>query len=594
MQRSGSNRIWFTLGTAAFLATAANVPFWSRLVYAAPIDSVSSALFLASVLFALVALFHAGLTLVSFRGLLKPVAIAALLIAALCGYFMNAYGVVIDRELIQSALETDAAEVGELVTGHFLAYVLLLGVLPSLLIARTPLRLAPPLREAAGRAVAVLGSLALCGGLVAAQFKHFALVGREHGDLRRVLNPVGPVQAALRYYASSRHGGPSRLVRVGMDARRAVPVGRGRRSLTVLVVGETARAANFSLNGYSRPTNPLLSALPIVNFSRMRSCGTATATSLPCMFSPDGSDAPSRDAEHREGLLDVLQRAGISVLWRDNNSGCKHTCDRVPSELRAELARSAGCTGGECYDAVLLSGLQDRIDSLNGDGLIVLHQQGSHGPAYFKRSPASHKRFLPECSGANLQRCSREAIANAYDNSILYTDWFLARLIGILQANAAQLDTALWYVSDHGESLGERGIYLHGLPLRIAPDEQTHVPMILWFSEPSRRRLGLDTACLERSSAVPHSHDELFHSMLGLFGVSTSVYRAERDLLAPCRSRAIAAARTTAVASHASGSSSSKRAPPGDEAVRSPPWARAIARAIGNPSPVPLPAPGSE
>jgi len=534
--RPESTRSWITLGTAAFLVAASNAPFWSRLLHAAPVDSVSSAIFVASVFAALVALLHACLTLVSFRWVLKPIAIFVLLTAALAGYFMSEYGVVIDHELIQSALETDAREVGDLLTTQMLAHLLLLGLLPALLVTRIPLRLGPARREARRRIFALVGSLAFSGIVVGAQFKHFALAGREHSELRQLINPVGPIRAAIRYASSSRRSSRP-LERIGLDARRAVPAAkRDRHALVVLVVGETARAANFELNGYSRATNPQLRQLPVLSFSRMSSCGTATAASLPCMFSAAGSDTPSGDAENREGLLDVLQRAGVSVLWRDNNSGCKHTCDRVPTQSRVELARSGECeVDGECLDEVLLSGLQARLDALHGDALIVLHQQGSHGPAYYKRSPDTHKAFFPECTGASLQSCSREAIVNAYDNSILYTDHVLAELIALLQANAARFDPVMWYVSDHGESLGENGIYLHGLPRLIAPEEQTHIPMILWFSPGSQQRLGLDRGCLERSAAEPHSHDELFHSLLGLFDVSTSVYRPERDWVAPCR-----------------------------------------------------------
>jgi lipid A ethanolaminephosphotransferase len=525
---------WLALGVACFLATASNGPFWSALVDVAPIGSATGALFLVSVLLVLAALLNVCLLLVSFRWILKPVAIALLLVAAVCAHFMSAYGVRIDRELIQSTLETDVGEIRALIGRGFIVDLLTLGILPSLLVAWVPLQRRSLRREAAQRLVACVASLGLGGGLVFLHYQQFAFVGREHGHLRQLINPLGPIQAALRYHRVPTRG----ITRIGEDAHRATPR-PVRRSLVVLVVGETARAASFSLNGYGRETNRELAALPVISFTRVRSCGTATAMALPCMFSPAGRRAFDVDqAAHQEGALDVLQRAGVSVLWRDNNSGCKHVCDRVPTRLRDDLAVPALCDGRECYDEVLLQDLQQEIDGMHGDALIVLHQQGSHGPAYHERSPGPLKRFLPECDG-ELRDCTRESIVNAYDNSIVYTDWLLARLIERLEANSARFDTAMLYVSDHGESLGEGGIYLHGLPWLLAPEEQTRVPMVLWLSEALKASLALDAGCVERSRTAPHSHDELFHSLLGLFGVSTGIYRPELDLFEPCRTRAV-------------------------------------------------------
>lgn len=536
MLEGGVSRAWFTLAAAAFLATAANAAFWGRLLEVVPINSWTSAAFLASVAVALVALFNTALTLVSFRRLLKPTAAGLLLVSALTGYFMSEYGLVIDRELIQSAAETDLREVADLLALRFFAWVIVLGVVPAVVVARVPVRFGTAREELARRAVAIGICLAIAAALVAVQFRQFVYVGREHTHLRQMINPLGPLQAAVRY-AATRVRAPRELERVGLDAHRHdVTPPRSRYQLVILVVGETARAANFSLNGYERQTNPLLSELPVISFTQVRSCGTATSTSLPCMFSSAGRAAfDAGEADEREGLLDVLQRAGVAVLWRENNSGCKGTCDRVPTEPRKMLASDELCEGTECFDEVLLRGLQERIDALRGDALIVLHQQGSHGPAYYKRSPDSHKRFLPVCQGGSLQSCSRESIINAYDNSIVYTDWLLAGVIELLHKNAERFDTAMLYVSDHGESLGERGLYLHGMPWLVAPDEQTRVPMILWVSDSSAASLSIDIGCLARRRSEPLSHDEVFHSMLGLFDVWTDVYRAERDLFATCR-----------------------------------------------------------
>ncbi|MGA0007027.1 MAG: phosphoethanolamine transferase, partial [Burkholderiaceae bacterium] len=261
--------------------------------------------------------------------------------------------------------------------------------------------------------------------------------------------------------------------------------------------------------------------------------------SLPCMFSALGkSDYEDRDGP-QEGLLDVLQRAGLAVLWIDNQSGCKGVCDRVPTVNTRDLNNPAFCPNGECFDAVMLDGLDERIAQLpaaqrDKGVVVVLHQMGSHGPAYFKRAPEAYKAFKPECTSNALQSCDRQAVVNAYDNSIRYTDHVLAASIQWLSRQPDH-DTAMWYVSDHGESLGENNLYLHGLPYSLAPVEQKHVPQVSWFSRAMQQRLRLDTTCLAAQADVPLTHDGLFHTLLALADVKTALYQASLDVTAACR-----------------------------------------------------------
>lgn len=328
----------------------------------------------------------------------------------------------------------------------------------------------------------------------------------------------------------------SKLEFVALDARRDTIAG-ARPTLTVLVIGETARAANFALNGYARATTPQLAAeAGVINFRQVRSCGTSTAVSLPCMFLDVGRAGFSDTlAARRENLLDVLQRSGYAVLWRDNNSGCKGLCDRVQHDELMSAGVAGLCVGGECYDEILLHGLQESLDAFVGDTVIVLHMKGSHGPAYYLRYPEAFEHFTPVCKTNQLDRCERETIVNAYDNTLRYTDHVLARTIALLRRNADRFDASLLYVSDHGESLGERGLYLHGVPYALAPSEQTHVPMLMWLSKSAESRYGIDAACLRGRQDEPLSHDNLYHSALGLLGVRTRLYRPESDLFRKCR-----------------------------------------------------------
>jgi lipid A ethanolaminephosphotransferase len=300
-------------------------------------------------------------------------------------------------------------------------------------------------------------------------------------------------------------------------------------------VGETVRAQNWGLNGYERQTTPQLRDIGPINFTDVTSCGSATEVSVPCMFSPFGRAHYDEDRiSHTQSLLNVLDHAGIGVLWRDNQTGCKGVCEGLPFQSFEHATDPHTCTAEGCLDEVMLKGLADEIARRPGDQVIVMHQLGSHGPSYSKRYPERLRRFTPTCETADLGDCTREQIVNAYDNSVLATDDFLARTIRFL-AEQSSRETAMIYLSDHGESLGENGLYLHGVPYAIAPDTQTHVPMVMWFSPGLVQDAKLDTACLKREAAEPASHDNLFPSILGLLQVSTREYQPAYDLFAKCR-----------------------------------------------------------
>jgi lipid A ethanolaminephosphotransferase len=304
--------------------------------------------------------------------------------------------------------------------------------------------------------------------------------------------------------------------------------------LLVLVVGETVRAQNWGLNGYLRQTTPRLAAIDPVNFPDMHSCGTATEVSVPCMFSPLARAHYDRDkAKRSETLLHVLDHAGIATIWLDNQTGCKGVCDGLPFASFEHATDPEYCNDEGCLDGVLLAPLAHAIDRQRGDAMVVLHPLGNHGPSYFKRYPPNLKTFVPACESSDLGRCSREEIVNAYDNAILATDQLLDRVIAQLAADTTR-DTALIYLSDHGESLGEGGLYLHGMPYAIAPDTQTRVPMVLWLSPGLQASRGIDNACMRATASRPASHDNLFHSVLGLMQVQTSEYVADLDLIGRC------------------------------------------------------------
>ncbi len=267
----------------------------------------------------------------------------------------------------------------------------------------------------------------------------------------------------------------------------------------------------------------------LFNFTNMTSCGTSTAISVPCMFSILGSyDFSTSNADYTENILDILHKAGVNVLWRDNNSSSKGVANRVTAEDYRDPSINPVCDI-ECRDTGMLEGLQSYIDKQKeGDILIVLHSMGNHGPAYYKRYTKDFEVFKPACQTAQLEDCSVEEINNAYDNAILYTDYFLSQSIQLLKQNSGKFNTALLYASDHGESLGENGVYLHGLPNFIAPEAQTHVPAFLWLSDNFQN---VDRSAIRRKADSALSHDNFFHTLLGLFEVKTSVYDKSLDIV---------------------------------------------------------------
>ncbi|MGA0609201.1 phosphoethanolamine transferase [Caldimonas sp. KR1-144] len=532
-----------------WIAAAANWPLWRALAALPEMHGLRFAVFGASMFVAVAALTALVLLPLSSRRVLRPAITLFLLAAAFGAYFMSSYGVVIDPTMMVNVLQTDVRETRDLLSLRMALTVVAVGVLPALWLWRQPLR-APTGRwpsRVLVRMIAAAALLAAIVGLGYANFQTLSSTTRNHKELRYLINPLNSVYALGRiaFAAQARPAGPPQPI--GLDARLLAAPPGAKPPLVLLVVGETARADHFALNGYERPTNPELSRIEgLVSFRQVRSCGTSTAASLPCMFSPLGRQAFLDRQQDSENLVDLLQRAGLAVLWLDNQSGCKGLCERVPHASTAQpapgqfSAPGALCHGGECLDEALLYDLDARIAALDAQRrargvVVVLHQMGSHGPAYASRSPAERKPFAPECTSNVLQDCASDALVNAYDNSIVYTDHVLSQAVAWLAARNDAWSTAMLYVSDHGESLGENGLYLHGVPYAIAPQAQTHVPMLLWLGSGAKRALGVDGSCLERLRDAPLSHDNLFHTTLGLAGVRASEYRSELDAIANCR-----------------------------------------------------------
>lgn len=516
-----------TLLVSLFLVAACNLTFFANTLKIYPLDS-GKAICLASLTAAFIAINTLLLALISFGRATKPVLIVFLLLASLAAYFMDSYGVVISDEMLRNAVQTNPAETRDLITGKFFAYFIFLGVLPAIIVAKIPLRWRGWRRELAYRAGLIISLIVIVIALIMASSSFYASFLREHKPLRSYTNPAYFTYSAIRYanQALSTQSAET-LTILGADARKASS--QHNRQLIVLVVGETARADRFSTNGYARDTTPQLQAAQVVNFSNYWACGTSTAVSVPCMFSMAGmDDFDLKTAASQENLLDILQRAGVNVLWLDNNSDSKGVAVRAAYE-EFKSPQSNPLCDEECRDEGMLPRIQAYVDSHpTGDLFIVLHQMGNHGPAYFKRYPPAFEKFRPVCKSNDLSQCTREEIGNAYDNAIFYTDHFLGKTIELLKRNDKNFETALFYLSDHGESLGENGIYLHGLPRAIAPDNQLHVPAIIWLGSGFQ---DVDKSALLKKRHDHFTHDNVVHTVLGLMRIETEIYRPKLDIL---------------------------------------------------------------
>ena len=515
------------LGAAAFLVCTANAPFWHAFTTKLGLATASHSGFLVVTGLSLWMVFNILFSFLSFSPIYKPILMVLFCTAAVVSYFMGSYGIVIDKQMITNLLETNFSEAAEQLTWPLIVHFFLLGVLPSVLLLQTRISYRPWRSELLVRGGVIVASTALLLAMVLPKFKEFVLFTRQNREVRMYISPTYPIYSLIKTMSENRKAFASEPPKViGADAKKKVNT---RKSAVVLVVGETARAEEFSLNGYARTTNPQLGTQDVVAFTDVQSCGTDTAESVPCMFFHSGKAHYSRsEAKRYENLLDILKRVGVQVIWRDNNSGSKGVGDRIRYENMSDVKDDALCSTGECYDEILLKDLDKLLAQNSGDMLIVLHQKGSHGPAYYKRTPKDFKRFLPECENDNVQDCDRQSIINAYDNTIVYTDYVLSKLIN--QLKNQKYATAMLYVSDHGESLGENNVYLHGLPYAIAPKQQTQVPMVFWASNSFLQENTLDMGRLGQHRSDHFSHDNLFHSLLGLFHVTTGLYRPELDL----------------------------------------------------------------
>lgn len=465
---------------------------------------------------------------------------AFLLISAAVSYNSLVFNVYFDRDMLTNVLQTNVAESSRMFSFSYVAWLLVVGVLPTVLYLCVKVDYKKWWVELLARMGSILASALFVFAIGTVFYQDYASFFRNNKYLPHLLVPSNFVGATISKIKHTRMENMP-FVQTGIDAKMEKTDDDV--NVSVIVVGETTRAQNWGLNGYGRQTTPYLAERVkrgenLINFTDVSSCGTATAISVPCMFSSlNRSDYDAVQANHQDNLLDTVQHAGVKVQWIENDAGCKDVCNRVPTINTVDLQVPEYCTDGECLDNIMLPELEKALANASQDTVIVLHTIGSHGPTYFERYTEKERQFTPTCDTKEINQCSQAELINTYDNGILYIDQFLDKVIGQLEAYP-NLKTSMLYLSDHGESLGENNMYLHATPYAIAPKEQTQVPMVMWFSPKWVENKKVDLTCLRQNANRPYSHDNFFHSALSLIDMkmaSVKAYNKDLDILAACR-----------------------------------------------------------
>ncbi len=415
---------------------------------------------------------------------------------AIAVYFINTYNVIIDESMIGNVLNTNYDESSSYFSFKLVLYLLFLGILPSIYIIKVKLT-SVPLKKfliTAGLGFAFILILAF------ANASNWLWIDKNSKTLGGLAMPWSYSVNTSLFYIHKHQKNKQEILLPDATIKDT------KKSVVVLVIGESARSQNFSLYGYGKNTNPLLSQTPNVFHFNATSCATYTTAGVKCILEHTNTD------DLYEILPNYLFRNHVDVVWRTSNWG------EPPVHIKEYQKReqiNPNCQGEACnYDEMLLTGLKERIQaSTSNKVFIVLHTSTSHGPTYSQKYPAQFETFKPVCNSVELGNCSKEELINAYDNTIVYTDYILHKVIENLK-ELKDYNSTMLFVSDHGESLGEKNLYMHGLPMRLAPKEQYDIPFIVWVSEGSKQ--------LKPNKTVSQNH--VFHSVLHFLGIQSPVY----------------------------------------------------------------------
>lgn len=525
----------FNLLIATYFSVFLNFSVLQKLFCNVGFISLKDSLFLLSIPIFFIAVHNIFFTIFAIPKFEKTFVILNILISSLCSYAIFFYKILFDYSMFLNIINTNTGEAQGYISLSGFMWLLGLGVVPAIFVMQVKIVHFNFLKDIIYKVISIVLSLVVISIIAFFFLDNYLITARNNHVVKHMLVPKCYLASAGKYVYEKNRTPPVHK-QLGMDACRKKETNK--KNLIVVILGETARSANYELNGYNKPTNKFTRDLGVISFKDVKSCGTSTMYSVPCMFSFLGQENFSRqDALYQDNVIDLIKRAGFDILWLENDSGCKGVCNRVENFDISEIVKNKDkyCEDGVCKDGIFLENLESQINKLkSNNAVLVMHIIGSHGPTYHKRFFEDKAEFLPYCKRSDVQNCSKEELFNAYDNTILYTDYIMSEVIKTLEKHH-DLNTALVYVSDHGESLGENGVYLHGIPYAMAPAEQKTVPMMLWFSENIIKENKYDKQCLmQKANNMSFSHDNLPHSLLGITNVKTEVYKSELDILFGC------------------------------------------------------------
>ncbi len=481
-----------------------HLPFYSFVFKSVDYKSLNGIVIIASLIILMLVANAFAFYLVFFlsRYVGKFLLVLFFIINAGAVYFINTYSVIIDESMIGNVLNTDYQEAGSFFSIKLILYIVLLGVIPAIYIIKVKL-----IKETFKRFL-ITASLALLFMLVMVfvNASNWLWIDKHSKVLGGLAMPWSYTVNISLFYIHRHQKNEKEILLPNAVIKDST------KSVVVLVIGESARSQNFSLYGYDKNTNPLLSKIPGVVHYNATSCGTYTTAGVKCILEPTHSD------KLYEILPNYLYRNNVEVIWRTTNWG------QPPLHIKNFQDKDslrANCKGEDCdYDEVLLTGLKEQIlASTKNKILIVLHTSTSHGPTYSKKYSPQFETFKPVCNSVELGKCSHTELINAYDNTIVYTDYVLSKVIDDLK-QLKQYNSAMIFVSDHGESLGEKNLYMHGLPLSIAPKEQYDIPFIVWVSDGSKQ--------LKPETSVTQNF--VFHSVLNFLNIQSPVYNEKMNI----------------------------------------------------------------
>ncbi len=442
-----------------------------------------------------------NLLLYLFRSVGKWIIGITLIADAAMLYFVNTYDVLVTAAMMGNVFNTRYSEASGYMSLSAALYLLCLGILPAIWVISRKVNYKSVKTFGKTSGIALVVMLAV----VAANINNFTWIDRHATKLGSLLMPWSYTVNSVRYYNSVKKRNRQEIKLPDVTSIS------DSRDVVVLIIGESARSENFSLYGYQKQTNPLLEKDSVIAL-KATSAATYTTAGVKAIL----DHKPTKKLY--ELLPNYLFRAGVDVVWRTSNWGEPPL--HIDKYQKVADLKALYPDADKRYDEILTSSLAEVIESSDAKKIfIVLHTSTSHGPAYYTKYPVQFEQFIPVCTTVEMAKADRAELLNAYDNTILYTDYIIHSVIEDLKS-IDDRRCCLLFISDHGESLGENNLYMHGVPMSMAPKEQIEIPFIIWQSDKSVKIKNLEQA----------GQYHIFHSTLDFLGIESPIFDKEMSI----------------------------------------------------------------